>query len=215
MTAPDHIVLRLLRETRANQRADPCVFTELRQDIRMLPAAINDFARTNVTAGEIDTVHTDIDRLHDKTANIDARVRALEPEDGSGSETDRTAGSGGGSSAAPPCPAPHGLGNVLRRPIVSFGAISKIPPARSAGWRKGGTTMRGSQWKPMGDMSRFVTGILVIAALGFAAFVYRYDPDILKRSDGIDQSKVDPRPAISATINRLLGTEAAPDNGSH
>ena len=75
--------------------------------------------------------------------------------------------------------------------------------------------MRGSQWKPMGDMSRFVTGILVIAALGFAAFVYRYDPDILKRSDGIDQSKVDPRPAISATINRLLGTEAAPDNGSH
>jgi hypothetical protein len=69
--------------------------------------------------------------------------------------------------------------------------------------------MRGSQWRPMDQTSRIVTGILVIAALAFVAFKYQYDPDLLDRHDGLDQAKVDPRPPISSQINRMLGTQVA------
>ena len=37
------------------------------------------------------------------------------------------------------------------------------------------------------------------------------DPDRLKAADGIDQTKVDPRPAISTTINSILGTTPQPN----
>jgi hypothetical protein len=69
--------------------------------------------------------------------------------------------------------------------------------------------MRGSQWRPLDPTGRAVTGILVIAALAFAAYVYRFDPDVLNRHDGLDQAKVDPRPPISSEINRMLGTQVA------
>ena len=68
-----------------------------------------------------------------------------------------------------------------------------------------------SAWRPMSDGSRIATAILVIAALGFIAFEWRFDPDRLKVADGIDQTKVDPRPAISTTINRILGTIPQPN----
>jgi hypothetical protein len=51
---------------------------EMQRDIRMLRAAINDFARTNVTVGEIEALHTDINRLQEKSIEMDARLRALE-----------------------------------------------------------------------------------------------------------------------------------------
>ena len=63
----------------------------------------------------------------------------------------------------------------------------------------------------MSDGSRIATGILVIAALGFIAFEWRFDPDRLKAADGIDQNKVDPRPTISTTINSILGTTPQPN----
>jgi hypothetical protein len=69
--------------------------------------------------------------------------------------------------------------------------------------------MRGSQWRPMDQTSRILTGILVIAALAFIAFEYRYDLNVLDRHDGLDQAKVDPRPPISSEINRMLGTQVA------
>ena len=74
--------------------------------------------------------------------------------------------------------------------------------------------MIGSPWRPMDTTSRIVTGILVVGALAFAAFEYRFDPDVLSRSAGLDQAKVDPRPAISSTINRVLGTESTPVSSS-
>ena len=67
-----------------------------------------------------------------------------------------------------------------------------------------------SAWRPMSDGSRIATGILVIAALGFIAF-WRFDSDRLKAADRIDQTKVDPRPAISTTINSILGTTPQPN----
>ena len=69
-----------------------------------------------------------------------------------------------------------------------------------------------SAWRPMSDGSRIATGILVIAALGFIAFEWRFDPDRLKAADGIDQTKVDPRPTISTTINSILGTTPQPND---
>jgi hypothetical protein len=69
--------------------------------------------------------------------------------------------------------------------------------------------MRGSQWRPMDSTNRALTWILVIAALAFAAYTYRFDPDVLNRRGGLDQAKVDPRPPISSEINRMLGTQVA------
>jgi len=43
-----------------------------------------------------------------------------------------------------------------------------------------------SAWGPMSDGSRIATGMLVIAALGFIAFEWRFDPDRLKAADGIE-----------------------------
>jgi prefoldin subunit 5 len=50
----------------------------LRQDIRMMRAAINDMARVNITAGEVEALHTELDRLHTKQVEIEARVATLE-----------------------------------------------------------------------------------------------------------------------------------------
>jgi hypothetical protein len=70
--------------------------------------------------------------------------------------------------------------------------------------------MVGSQWRPMDTTNRILTAILVLAALAFAAFKYQSDPEALNRRDGIDQAKVDPRPAISSTIDHMLGTDVTP-----
>jgi DnaJ-domain-containing protein 1 len=47
----------------------------MQQDVRMIRAALNDMARTNVTAGEVEAIHTDINRL-----NADYRDLAIEVE---------------------------------------------------------------------------------------------------------------------------------------
>jgi hypothetical protein len=70
--------------------------------------------------------------------------------------------------------------------------------------------MVGSRWRPMNTTSRIVTAILLLAALAFATFEYQSDPQVLNRRDGIDQAKVDPRPAISGTIDHMLGTDVTP-----
>jgi hypothetical protein len=50
----------------------------LRQDIRMMRAAVNDMARVNITAGEVEALHTELDRLHTKQVEIETRVATLE-----------------------------------------------------------------------------------------------------------------------------------------
>lgn len=50
----------------------------LQQDMRALRAAFNDFARTNVTAGEIEALHTDVNRVQAENAELATRIATLE-----------------------------------------------------------------------------------------------------------------------------------------
>jgi hypothetical protein len=52
----------------------------LQRAMRMLRAAINDLARTNITAGEVQALHDDLDRALAKQADLEARVAALEQD---------------------------------------------------------------------------------------------------------------------------------------
>jgi ubiquinone biosynthesis protein UbiJ len=50
----------------------------LQQEVRALKAAFNDFARTNVTAGEIEALHADVNRVMAENAALEARLATLE-----------------------------------------------------------------------------------------------------------------------------------------
>jgi ubiquinone biosynthesis protein UbiJ len=50
----------------------------LRHDVRTLRAAINDMARINITAGEVEALHADVDRMGTKQIELEARLSALE-----------------------------------------------------------------------------------------------------------------------------------------
>jgi len=50
----------------------------LRQDVRMTRAAINDIARINITAGEVEAMHTDINRTMSRQDAIETRLATLE-----------------------------------------------------------------------------------------------------------------------------------------
>ena len=50
----------------------------LQQETRALRAAFNDFARTNVTAGEIEALHADVNRVQAENAELAARLATVE-----------------------------------------------------------------------------------------------------------------------------------------
>lgn len=52
--------------------------SELQQNMRELRAAFNDFARTNVTAGEIEALHADVNRVQAENATLEARLATVE-----------------------------------------------------------------------------------------------------------------------------------------
>src|SRR5436189_4273961 len=53
---------------------------ELRQDMRMMRAAINDIARENITAGEVAAIHEDLSRVQPKQMELERRIATLERE---------------------------------------------------------------------------------------------------------------------------------------
>ena len=52
--------------------------TVLQQEMRGLKAAFKDFARTNVTTGEIQALHADVNRVQAENAELAAKVATLE-----------------------------------------------------------------------------------------------------------------------------------------
>jgi archaellum component FlaC len=54
----------------------------LRQDVRMIRAAVNDIARTDVTSGEVEALHHDLNRVEKELAELAARVEIIEGRDG-------------------------------------------------------------------------------------------------------------------------------------
>ena len=53
----------------------------LSQDTRMIRAAVNDIARVDVTAGEVEAMHDDINRLRTEVTELTVRVDELEGRD--------------------------------------------------------------------------------------------------------------------------------------
>jgi Cu/Ag efflux protein CusF len=53
----------------------------LSQDARMIRAAVNDIARVDVTAGEVEVMHDDINRLRTEVTALTVRVDELEGRD--------------------------------------------------------------------------------------------------------------------------------------
>jgi chromosome segregation ATPase len=52
--------------------------TVLQQETRALKAAFNDFARTNVTAGEIEALHADVNRVQAENMELQHRLATIE-----------------------------------------------------------------------------------------------------------------------------------------
>jgi chromosome segregation ATPase len=52
--------------------------TVLQQETGALRAAFNDFARTNVTAGEIEALHADVNRVQAENAEMQTRLATVE-----------------------------------------------------------------------------------------------------------------------------------------
>jgi len=52
--------------------------TVLQQETRSLRAAFNDFARTNVTAGEIEALHADVNRVQAENFELQTRLATVE-----------------------------------------------------------------------------------------------------------------------------------------
>ena len=50
----------------------------MRHDVRALRAAINDMARVNITEGEVEALHADVDRVQSENLALAARVATLE-----------------------------------------------------------------------------------------------------------------------------------------
>jgi hypothetical protein len=50
----------------------------LQRDVRMLRAAVNDMARVNITAGEVEALHEAIDRIQAKQVELETRLTTLE-----------------------------------------------------------------------------------------------------------------------------------------
>jgi hypothetical protein len=79
------VTLEALRAELAPMRAQldglPLIarsLTVLQQETRALKAAFNDFARTNVTAGEIEALHTDVNRVQAENTELATRLATVE-----------------------------------------------------------------------------------------------------------------------------------------
>jgi ubiquinone biosynthesis protein UbiJ len=51
---------------------------DLRRDLRMVKAAINDMARVNITAGEVEALHEEIDKIQAENAELATRLATVE-----------------------------------------------------------------------------------------------------------------------------------------
>jgi len=76
--APLHQALAMLQQDVTTLRLEATAHTRvldiLSQDVRMLRGAVNDMAKESVTAGEMEAVHHDLNRMQLDIARLAARV---------------------------------------------------------------------------------------------------------------------------------------------
>ena len=54
------------------------LLTSLQQDTRLIRAAINDVAKENVTPGEVEAIHQDLNRMQQQIAGLEVAVADLQ-----------------------------------------------------------------------------------------------------------------------------------------
>jgi len=82
---PENIVLVMLRRLEAkvdrlsdDSAAHTRMLDILQQDTRLIRAAVNDIARVDVTSGEVEALHQDVNRVQAENAELAAKVSTLE-----------------------------------------------------------------------------------------------------------------------------------------
>jgi hypothetical protein len=82
---PESIVLAMLRRLEAkvdhlsdDSAAHTRMLDILQQDTRLIRAAVNDIARVDVTSGEVEALHQDVNRVQAQNAELAAKVATLE-----------------------------------------------------------------------------------------------------------------------------------------
>jgi prefoldin subunit 5 len=50
----------------------------IRRDVRLLKAAVNDIGKTNITSGEVEALHDDLDRVQAESMALATRIATLE-----------------------------------------------------------------------------------------------------------------------------------------
>ena len=92
---PDNLVLAQLRkldvkvdriagdvaELRKQAGGHTRTLNVLQQDVRLIRAAVNDIARVDVTSGEVEALHHDLNRLQQEVSELAARVEVIERRD--------------------------------------------------------------------------------------------------------------------------------------
>ena len=92
---PDNLVLAMLRRLDTKVDLISADMAELRrqvgghtrtldvltQDMRMIRAAVNDIAKVDVTSGEVEAMHHDLNRLRQEVSDLTARVELVETSD--------------------------------------------------------------------------------------------------------------------------------------
>ena len=76
--APIHTRLGTIEARVAGLPLIGAAIETLRQDVRMLRTAINDMARVNITAGEVEALHFDIDRVQAENMELASRLATVE-----------------------------------------------------------------------------------------------------------------------------------------
>jgi chromosome segregation ATPase len=81
--ADDLVALKTdVAELRTDVGSHTRVLDALRQDVRMIRAAVNDIARTDITSGEVEALRHDLNRVQRELAQLAARVDAIEDRSG-------------------------------------------------------------------------------------------------------------------------------------
>jgi len=75
-----YVLPRMQAEMATTARA----VTLLEQDVRMIRAALNDMARTNVTTGEADALHSEVNQLRADVREHETRLHILEHRETAG-----------------------------------------------------------------------------------------------------------------------------------
>jgi len=70
-----------LATVKSEVRSHGRMLNVLQQDVRLIRAAVNDIARVDVTSGEVEALHHDVNRLQQEVSELAVRIEIMESRD--------------------------------------------------------------------------------------------------------------------------------------